>query len=69
MPREEKSKLDYFIDRTDVRLDELNEKIDRLAKFGALAVLLCAMLSPKGDKIFEMIPKLLEAASAMAGGK
>ena len=40
-----------------------------LAKFVLVMSFLCALFSPKGEKIFEMIPKLLEAASAMAGGR
>lgn len=66
-----KSKLDYFMERTDERLDGfdtrfegISERLDRLWKFGVVAVLLCVAFSPKGEKLLEIIPKFLELAVA-----
>ena len=64
MSRDEQSKLDYFIERTDERLEHLSDQLDRLWKFGVVAVLLCVVFSPKGEKLLEMVPKFLELATA-----
>lgn len=78
MPESDKRLLDYFIKHTDRQFlalknemgqqhKGLSKQLRQLRRFGMIAVILCVALSPKGEKIMELFPKLLEVASAVAG--
>lgn len=75
-----KELLDYFIEHTDKRFDEVkvdmekhrketNKKLDKLVRYGFVAVILCVALSPAGAKLLEMAPHLFDVAAAFAGGR
>lgn len=77
MPGDDKRLLDYFIKHTNSQFaglrkemnaqhNGLSKKLDRLRLFGFGAIVICIVLSPKGEKIWEILPKLLEVASAAA---
>jgi hypothetical protein len=75
-----KDLLDFLIDQTkndyeklekrfNDHAEEVNQKIDRLGRYGVMAVLLCVALSPASSKLLELLPHLLEVLSYASGAK